>query len=347
MGRKGTVLGGGGYQSGGAQHYVLAVIDLDAPHPAPVPIPMGFLAHGAAFDPLDVNRVAVFEKKGPGACLFDLRERTVTGVITTRPNRSFYGHGAFSADGSLLYATESCLDRNFAGVLVVRDAKTFAELGTLPTHAASPHDCRLIDDGKTMVVANGGGAIHEKAVPACVTYIEIASGKLLERVLLGSPRVNAGHVDITSAGDLAVVSAPRDGIPSPNTQLGAVSLRPKGKSLRTLKEPQTVVSRMLGETLSVVINERDRVALTTHPLGDCVSVWGLDDSRSLGTIELRGPRGVAMTLDREWYLVSHFADKNVRLTALSAADRAPTGFYVDPSFISGSHIFVHDLARAA
>ncbi len=345
MAQKGHLLGGGSYIAQGLQQFALAVIDLDAAAPRAELIAIPFLAHGIAIDPGDPARAVLFEKKGPGACLVDLRARGAQALvrpIETAATRRFYGHGAFSADGALLYATESLVDRDFAGALVVRDAQTFAELGALPTYGAAPHDCQLIDEGRTMVVANGGGSINGGAPPA-VCYIDLQSERLLERVELASPRFNTGHLTVTTAGDLAVVSAPRDGLPNPNQQLGAVSLRPRGGTLTTVQRPEAVVQRMLGETLSVLVNEQDRVALATHPLGNCVSLWRLDDAQLLGTLELAGPRGIALSLDRAWYLVSHLAGRSVRVTAFSTTTHAPVGFHVDPSFISGSHVMIHAL----
>ena len=49
--------------------------------------------------------------------------------------REFYGHGAFSPDGSTLYATESIIDEDYRGVVVVRDAKTLEEIGISLTGA--------------------------------------------------------------------------------------------------------------------------------------------------------------------------------------------------------------------
>jgi hypothetical protein len=342
MAKKGHLVGGGGYISAGAQQFALAVIDLDAATPEAELIAIPFLAHGIAIDPTDPARAVLFEKKGPGACLVDLRRRTLVSVLSTPPSRRFYGHGAFSADGALLYATESLVDRDFAGVLVVRDARTFAELGVVPTYGEAPHDCQLLEDGKTMVVTNGGGSIEGKS-PAQVCYLDLESERLLESVALESPRFNTGHLAVTPSGDLAVVSAPRDGLPSPNQQLGAVSLRPRGGKLTTMQAPAAIVQRMLGETLSVVIHEPDRVVLATHPLGNCVSMWRLPDGEFLGQLELAGPRGVTVSLDGAWYLVSHLAGRSVRVTAFCTKTREPVGFFVDPSFTSGSHVMVHAL----
>lgn len=341
--KKGFVLGGGSYLSEGKQLFVLALIDLDAQSPSAETIPLSFMGHGFAFDPTCRFRVALFEKKGPGAAVVDLRERRVMRPIETPPNRRFYGHGAYSQDGALLYATESVVSDGFAGILSVRDAVTLRELGVIPTHGVSPHDCLLIEEGKTLVVSNGGGPLDGGELP-CVCYVELTSGKLLDKVVLDSPLHNTGHIALSQRGNLAIISAPRDGLPNPNEQLGAVSLRPIQSDVTTVKRPASVVQRMRGETLSLTILERSQIVVTTNPFGNLVSMWHLTDATFVGKLELQGPRGVCQSLDAEWLLVSHVLGQSVALTAYQTANRKPVGWMVNPSYMSGSHIVCHDLS---
>jgi hypothetical protein len=344
---RGTIVGGGGYRSKGVQHYVFARVDLDARTPIALPSPIDFLVHGISVDPRHSTHAVCFEKQGPGACLIDLASGAVIRAITTSPTRQFYGHGAWSRDGSLLYATESHLDKGLTGALVVRDGSTLAELGTLPTHGVAPHDCQLVDDGRVMAIAHGGGLREARGAPPCVTWVDLASERLLERVLLDSPRFNAGHLRITSSGDLALVSAPRAGLPEIDRQLGALSLRPRGRRLKTLAEPTAVTRRMIGETLSVVVHEATRLVVATHPLGDCVSLWRLDDGAHLGVLELINPRGVALTLDESAFVVSHMTPNGPQLSAWRTDDLSPTTLSVTPSYLTGSHIFVLSPASSA
>jgi hypothetical protein len=345
---KGHVLGPGGYIRDGVQRWVLAIVDLDAARPEPMLIEMGFLGHGVSVDPTRPERAAVFEKKGPGACIVDLRAREVVRTIPTAPNRHFYGHGSYSADGSLLYATESVLDDDHRGVLVVRDARTLEELGELPTYGTAPHDCMLLDDGRTMLVANGGGPIQGGAMPN-VTYVDVESEALVERVDLTDPRFNAGHLARARTGDLAVVSAPRDGLPDVARQRGAVTLVPRGGAATTVTRPESVTARMIGEALSVALYEPDGLVVATHPGGDMVSMWRLPDASFVGTLDgFVEPRGVALTLDGGELVVSHRLGASVALSLVAAATRKPAAApVVDPSFTSGSHIFMHDLAGVA
>lgn len=341
-GQKGFVFGGGAYLRDGKTAYALSIVDLDADQPVATPLPVSFLVHGVVFDPTQPTRAALFEKKGPGACVVDLQTRSVTRTIATPPTRRFYGHGAFSRDGRLLYATESLLDHDLPGLLVVRDGQTLREIGTLPTYGTAPHDCVLIEDGRTMVVANGGGPLG--GAEPCVTYIDLSSERLLERVPLGAARHNAGHVAVNAAGDLAIVSAPRDGLG--RDALGAVTLRAAGRDAVTISRPHHAVRRMVGESLSVLIDDRDRTVLATHPLGDCVSVWRMDDASLVDLIEAYNPRGLAHSLDGAWLLVSHTTEDSVAISIYDAVSRQPTGRTIQPSFASGSHLFVHNLRAA-
>jgi len=150
------ILGGGQFKDlsqSDAEQYALSVFDLSLKkHQL---IPLGFLVHGIAVDPKNPERLIMCEKIGPGACEVDLATMSLVKNIPTVEERYFYGHCAFSNDGSLLYATETYLDSK-QGVIVIRDAGSLEVIGEFPSFGDSPHECQIINDGKTMVVTNGG-----------------------------------------------------------------------------------------------------------------------------------------------------------------------------------------------
>jgi hypothetical protein len=201
----------------------------------------------------------------------------------------------------------------------------------------------LLDDGKTMVVTNGGGPLRGGARPS-VTYVDVAAEKLLDKVELKPGRFNAGHIAMTRRGDFALVSAPREGLPPRAPRVGAVSLKPAGKPIETMSKPKAVCERMKGETLSVLIDERDGTVLATHPEGDMVTMWQLDSGKLIRKYdEFHDPRGVALTLDQRHYVVSHL-DGAAAVLSLVSTETREMEERVMHSFTSGSHIFVHDLA---
>jgi hypothetical protein len=336
----GVVLGPGKESNAaGLERHHLALFDLDEPGAEARVIATDFFGHGVVVDPTDAGRAVMFEKRGPGACELDLRAGAVTRPIASPAGREFYGHGAFSPDGALLYSTETVVDDGYRGVTVVRDGRTLAELGEFPTFGAAPHDCVLRDEGRTLVFTNGGSLEPGGSAP-CVTYVDARSETLLERIEFDTEALNAGHLALSARGDLAVVSAMRDYMP--REALGAASLRPKGGAFRTLREPRATTERMIGETLSIAIHADTRRFGATNPMGNLVTFWGLDDGVLARELALSNPRGIAVTLDGAQYVISY--GRGARLVRVHPTTLSPVpGSRVDSARMGGSHIVVHDL----
>lgn len=342
----GTILGGCAMQSiaDGSTVFGLAAMSLDRPDPRPVTIPVTFLPHGVTPSPERPDLLLLFEKHGPGCCAVDLASREVAAVLAAPRGRQFYGHGAFSLDGSLLYCTQTDLAARQRGHIAVHDGRDLRYLGDFPSHGLSPHDCALRDDGRTLVITNGGSSAGVSDDPPCVTFVDVNTGALLARETIPDPRLNAGHLAMTLGDGLAVVSAPRDGL-APGSR-GGVSLRGPRGSLRTCVEPAEVVNLMVGETLSVAIGGPHDVVATTSPIGQVVAFWSLATGELLGSLRVPNPRGVAMTLDGREFLITFGATAKVARVdtgTLRPVD-VPGNRRGIPCAITGSHVRVHETA---
>lgn len=294
----------------------------------------GFLPHGVAVDPLNPNRVVTFEKIGPGCSEIDLAGGAITRELAPTEGRWFYGHGAFSPDGRLLYSTETENSRE-RGVIGVRDAATLEYLGEFPTFGENPHDCHLVDGGRVLLITNGGGALGTAMRP-CVTFVEVETRKLLDKFELESERFNTGHLALAGDGRLVVVSAPRKGLTE--ADLGAVSMMRGREGLRTMADPAPVVARMLGEALSVEVHEASGTVAVTHPSGGMVTFWSLEDARLLKVLELPRARGLALTRDGERFILSHGVSADVvEIDPVSLEPVPASG--LARSFLTGSHLF--------
>jgi uncharacterized protein len=337
---KGTIIGPGRFVDTrtGQMSFVLCLFDLDQGGSRTVD--MTFFGHGLAVHPREPWRAVMFEKKGPGACEVDLRAGRVLRPLTTPAGRAFYGHGAYSRDGKLLFATENELDTR-DGLVAVRDASSLVELGRFPTYGKSPHDCRLIDDGRTLAITNGGGRADEDAPPS-VTFVDIQSEKLQEKLVFRTPRINAGHLALTRTRDLVTISAPRDGLPA--TALGGVTMRKGGGPFVTMSEPDEVIARMVGESLSLCIEEKTGVVGVTNPDGNIVTFWDLGQKRFVKKLDLPAPRGITQTRDGEHLVLSYGAGT---LTLLDPQRLTPVPERrVEKSMLSGSHIVAWEDAPA-
>lgn len=307
-------------------------------------IDLPFLAHGLLPSPHDERLLVLFEKHGPGACVVDLQAGAVVHTLQAPPGREFYGHGVFSRDGSLLYCTETDVSDGYRGVLAVRDGRDFRLLGELPSYGLAPHDCALWGDGDVLVVANGGAPVGSDEHAPNVVFVDPRTNALLEAVRPSNARINTGHLAVGRGGEIAVVSAPRDGL-SPIEDLGGVSLRGATGPLRTVHEPRKLVAALRGETLSVAIHEPTRTVAATTPLSHYLTFWDLDTGELKSSLRVPEPRGVAVSLDGAAFLVNF---GNPPLVArVDAVTRQPLGSKEErggvPSLCTGSHILVADL----
>lgn len=306
------------------------VVDLDADRVARIDV--DFLPHGFTTKPGSPHIAAVFEKRGPGAALLDLADMRRLGMIRAKPGRHYYGHGVYSQDGEKLFVVEIDLETH-AGLLSVRETKTYREIEAFPTYGDRPHDCVPIDDGKVLVITNGGGALGSKSEP-CVTYVDVASRKLLEKIQFSDPKINAGHVAIAPDGSLAVVSAPRDGLPA-ETSAGGITLRAPKRKPERMRGPERVMSKVIGESLSVVIHE-DIVGVT-NPFGGIVTFWSLKSKKLVGFYECQNPRGIELSRDRTAFIVSY--GKHASVVLLDVRTLKPIERSFGDKRLGGSHIF--------
>lgn len=331
----GAVVGPGRFKAPGdsGESYVFSIYDIDSE--AFRRIPIGFHAHGFAPSPVQTRRAALFEKKGPGACYVDLVEGAVLETIAPTPGYAFYGHGSYTVDGSALLVVESNLESE-QGRIAIRDVVTFEVTAEFPTYGASPHDCRLIDGGRTLVITNGGGP-PGSLDPPCVTYVDVKSQKLKEKLIVYESRINAGHLDLLGRKHLAVVSAPRDELDQ-DTNIGAVLLRSGDQPLVRMVEPVSVTRRMLGESLSVAIHEPTGVVGVTNPKGNLLTFWDLETKTLVKSLDVVSPRGITVTIDRKRFIVSYGPRARLMMISTRTLEGASTAVTGVEGF-SGSHLY--------
>lgn len=150
-------------------------------------------AHDIAVSP-DLGTAVVFARR-PGwfALAIDLAGRRRVTSFAPPEGRHFYGHGFFSADRRLLYATENDWEGE-RGILGVYDpALGYARIGEIETGGIEPHEAMLLSDGRTIAVANGGIAtspdfgrakLNLATMAPSLVYLDTATGQILERAEL-------------------------------------------------------------------------------------------------------------------------------------------------------------------
>jgi hypothetical protein len=110
--------------------------------------------HAAAAHPTQAIAVAFARRPGTFAVVLDCLTGRVRHQLTPPLGRQFNGHGAFSADGSLLMTSEVEAVGS-AGRIGVWETATFTRIGEWDSGGIGPHDLKRLPGGR-LVIANGG-----------------------------------------------------------------------------------------------------------------------------------------------------------------------------------------------
>ncbi|MEM8650748.1 MAG: DUF1513 domain-containing protein, partial [Pseudomonadota bacterium] len=138
------------------------------------------------------TQIGVVFARRPGnfTLIFDLKGFSPHQILTARDGRHFYGHGVFSVDGKLLYATENDFDSG-TGVIGVYDATDrFKWVGEFPSYGIGPHEVLFDPLSNYLVVANGGIETHPDfgraklnipTMEPSLAFIDPMTGELVEK----------------------------------------------------------------------------------------------------------------------------------------------------------------------
>lgn len=110
--------------------------------------------HAAAGHPTRAEAVAFARRPGTFALVIDCGTGETRHRLTPPEGKQFNGHGAYSADGSLLMTSEVVAETS-EGRIGLWDTARYTRLTDWPSHGIGPHEIKRLPDGR-LAVANGG-----------------------------------------------------------------------------------------------------------------------------------------------------------------------------------------------
>ena len=116
--------------------------------------------HAAAAHPKEPWAVAFARRPGTFALLIDCRNGTISTQLTAPAGHHFSGHGVFSDDGRLLFTGENDFEKGRGMIGVWAADQDYRRIRAFPSGGTGPHDLRLMPNGKSLVIANGGIETH-------------------------------------------------------------------------------------------------------------------------------------------------------------------------------------------
>lgn len=169
--------------------------------------------HDIAVDRPGGRAVAFARRPGTFAVAFDTGNDAPPQIIAAIEGRHFFGHGAFSADGRLLYASENEIATGEGVIGIYDTARGFRRIGEHRSFGMGPHEIILMGDGVTLAVANGGidttpeagrENLNVETMQASLAFINAKTGDLIARHDLsgGLQRLSIRHLATDNGGNV-------------------------------------------------------------------------------------------------------------------------------------------------
>lgn len=298
-----------GCHSDSAGNHLMTISDLAGDVYAKVPLPGR--GHGIVFDQRSSRVVVLARRPGTFAVVIDVTSGRALQSFRSAEGRHFCGHGAFSSDGRYFYTTENDFEAA-RGTIGIRDAREgFRRVGEFSSFGVGPHEIKLMPDGETLVVANGGIRTHpdtgraklniDTMQPALV-FVDAGSGRLSCEARF-EPRLHKlsiRHVDVSKTGEVAVAmqneGSKRDRVP-------LIALW-RDRQWIPLRAPADIERRMRQHTGSVAFDSSGMYLAVSHPRGDMATFWNTRSGRHLGSCDIPDGCGVAPHRDTGVFILT-------------------------------------------
>jgi len=248
------------------------------------------------------GQAVVFARQpGTFAVAFDVSGKAPPRTLTSSEGRHFYGHGAFSPDGRLLYATENDFEQA-RGVVGLFDATDgYRRVGEFDTFGTGPHDMLLTPDGTTLVIANGGIETHPdfgraelnlESMDPSISFVDVRTGERIGQLRLdaGLHQLSIRHMTFDQSGRVWFGCQFR-GADALTPQLLGYATR-EGK-IGLVELPPEVLGALRNYVGSVAASADGSRIAASSPEGDVVLVLDAMTTHVLGTTGLEDGCGIA------------------------------------------------------
>lgn len=288
--------------------------------------------HAAAAHPTLPEAVVFARRPGTYALVLDCTNGHEKARLEAPAGRHFYGHGTFSADGELLFTTENDYG-NARGIVGVWDARHgYGRLTEFWSGGIGPHDIKLMPDGQTLVIANGGIETHPdtgrsklniSTMRSNLSYLTL-NGTLAGDMALGPKhqRNSMRHLAVSQDGAVAFAMQWQGDLSADLSLLGIH----RREADQKLLVQDVSVRRMRGYLGSIAYDDRTQTVATTSPrsgtflicdAAGIISETSLDDvcgvavardsfvvTTGVGRVQHAGKRGTAHAIAWDNHLIN-------------------------------------------
>lgn len=277
-------------------------------------LPLSARGHDVAIDATHGTAAAFARRPGTYAVAFNLRQRSDPIVFTAMTGRHFFGHGAFSRDGRLLYASENHIEGARGVIGIYNVAAGYRRIGEHSSYGVGPHEIILLQDGRTIAVANGGldtmpdagrENINLDTMQPSLAFVDAATGALQSRHVLASDnaQLSLRHIAADRDGRVWFGGQWEGALSDAPALIGSASL---DRGIQLVDERAAPGAALKGYIGSVAIGVDGAIVAASAPKASRVIYIDCKSGRVVGADHLRDACGLAAHGDDAFALTSGF-----------------------------------------
>ncbi|OZG74689.1 hypothetical protein BTA51_06825 [Hahella sp. CCB-MM4] len=219
--------------------------------------------------------------------------------LTSATGRHFFGHAVYSVDGKFIYTTENDFD-NGRGVIVVRDiSNDYKVIAEWESGGIGPHELRMMPDGHTLVIANGGiltrpdqprEKLNLDTMKPNLAYLDTRTGEMLSKHELPDHQLSIRHIDVADTGRVWIGCQYEGMALDPMPLVYHHDLNQGG--LQAAEASMDTWRALKHYTGSVVADNQQGIIGISSPRGDRVTFWDNQSGKHLQDIKLRDVCGL-------------------------------------------------------
>lgn len=223
------------------------------------------------------------------------------------------GHGSFTTDGQYLFTTENDNETG-QGFVSVRDGNNYQLLDQFSTQGIGPHELKVLPDGKTLVVANGGILTRPETgrqkhnltdMDSNLSYIDLNSGKVIDQFKVDEDKSSIRHLDITNDGSVVFAMQNQRDAMSHSRTVSLAGVHHPNAAIELLKEPEAIFHKMNDYMGSIAISHKSRIAGFTSPKGNLAAFWHIDSGELINYHRFHDVCGIAVDKQSDEFLLSN------------------------------------------
>jgi uncharacterized protein len=306
--------------------------------------------HDIAQRPHSNEAVILARRPGTWFVVVDTEGGAIVTQQTAAEYRHYYGHGAYSANGRLLYATENDTSGGH-GVIGVYDATDgYRRIGEFPSFGIGPHDIGLLGDGRTLVIANGGlmtlpdsgrEVLNPDTMRSTIDFIDPEHGELKATFELDASfrDLSLRHLALTPRGEILFGGQYQGDADDLPLLAGMISVDGHISPLPMPEEELAALQNYIG---SVAVDRDGEILAATSPHGNRIAFWNVATGAFVGSRRMGDVCGIAPAPEPQGFVVSSgnegCAVLHLHATAVSKSSVATAPLAALPPQVWDNHL---------